>query len=123
MLQVLKGRPEETSRSKINRDEGCGQDPAGSFGCSTANLQTTNYLSPRQLRDAIRGRGEAAADFSRALDLTGSFPPPPQVSEALEGEEGHTAGPDGPQANSATLNAAPELPGVAFGYVVSEVVR
>lgn len=46
MLQVLKGRPEETSRSKINRDEGCGQDPTGSFGCSTANLQTTNYLSP-----------------------------------------------------------------------------
>lgn len=45
MLKVLKGRPEETSRSQINRDEGCGQDPIGSFGHSTANLHTTNYLS------------------------------------------------------------------------------
>lgn len=83
MLEVFKGRPEETFRSKINRDEGCGQDPTRGFGCSTANLQTTNYLSPGQLRDAIRGRGEAHVDFSQALDLTGSFPPPPpQFSEA-----------------------------------------
>lgn len=89
MLKVLKGRPEETFRSKINRDEGCGQDPTRGFGRSTANLQTTNYLSPGQLRDAIRGRGEAHADFSQALDLTGSFPPPPppQFSEAWEVEE------------------------------------
>lgn len=75
MLEVLKGRPEETLRSEINRDEGCGQDPIGSLGHSTANLHTTNYLSQSQHRDAIRGRGEADADFSQALDLTGSFPP------------------------------------------------
>lgn len=60
-------------------------------------------------RDAIRSRGEADADFSQAPEVTGSFPPSPQFSEA---REGRVAG-RWPTSKFGPSECAPGLPGVS----------
>lgn len=73
--------------------------------------QTANYLSQQKHRDALRDRGEAEADFSKTLDLTGSFPPLLSPLKPKRERKGYDRGM--PTSNLVT-EAALAVVGVAF---------